>query len=106
METSRRQNTPPEKLHSEALNSRLCVFVSPCFVILEKQAAEQARMMQDDEHEADGEEEDEEDEEEVWRRRRAPPEGRSENAAQPTDAALRKRAVRGRGDEEEDESES
>ncbi|KAJ0008524.1 hypothetical protein NQD34_015939 [Periophthalmus magnuspinnatus] len=71
-----------------------------------KQAAEQALLMQDDEHEADGEEEDEEDEDEVWRRRRAPQEGRSENIAQPTDGALRKRAVRGRGAEEEDESES
>uniref|UniRef100_A0A3B3ZD21 Thioredoxin domain-containing protein n=1 Tax=Periophthalmus magnuspinnatus TaxID=409849 RepID=A0A3B3ZD21_9GOBI len=81
------------------------VYLYP-FVISEKQAAEQARLMQDDEHEADGEEEDEEDEDEVWRRRRAPQEGRSENIAQPTDGALRKRAVRGRGAEEEDESES
>lgn len=71
-----------------------------------KQAAEVARLLQDDEHEADGEEEDEEDEEEMWRRRRAPPEGRSENTAQPTDGALRKRAVRGRAPEEDDESES
>lgn len=71
-----------------------------------KQAAEAARLLQDDEHEADGEEEDEEDEEELWRRRRAPPEGRSENTAQPTDGALRKRALRGRGAEEDDESES
>lgn len=71
-----------------------------------KQLSEAARLLQDDEHEADGEEEDEEDEDELWRRRRAPPEGRPENTAQSTDAALRKRAVRGRGPEEDDESES
>lgn len=71
-----------------------------------KQVAEAARLLRDDEHEADGEEEDEDDEEELWRRRRAPPEGRSENTAQATDGALRKRAVRGSGPEEDDESES
>lgn len=71
-----------------------------------KQAAEAARLLQDDEHEADGEEEDEEDEEELWRRRRPSPESRPENTTLASDGALRKRAVRGRGAEEDDESES
>lgn len=74
-----------------------------------KQQTEQSRLIQeeDEEHEADGEEDDEEEDEEqeeVWRRRRVSPEGRPKTKGQASDKTLRKRAVAGREEEEEQES--
>lgn len=72
---------------------------------------EQARLIQqqDEAQEADGEEDDDDEEEdedgdkdEVWRKRRGSPEGRSETKSQSfLDEALRKRAVGGRGEQED-----
>ncbi|KAG7229137.1 hypothetical protein INR49_013080 [Caranx melampygus] len=79
-----------------------------------KQTMDQARLIQhqEDEHEADGEEDDDEEEEEedgdqddVWRRRRGSPEGRPEPKGHGlSDEALRKRVVRSREEEEEEDT--